>query len=236
MRPLLFLVFSLWALPGTLCSAPRILFDKDLLDMGVLVQGDVMRRSFTFSNTGDAALQISKVKASCGCTAASVDHSRVKPGGSGTLFITFESAKFPGIHRKTVTVLSNDPENPQATVAFTVEVREAWSVTPPHFTFNASKDGLSTNEPFVAFEMTNKHTSAIRRVSLSSPSAEISFDQVFPVTNAGLKTGSVFRAQVFARLKGKVEETRYTWVDVQTEFDDGRKLEKKIGVSIKKCR
>jgi|SRR3989339_1037859 len=219
-----------------LFSAPVMSIQNDLFDAGAIVQGDVVRHSYLFENKGDANLQISKVSASCGCTIAKVDRSLLKPGERGTLFVTFESAKFTGKVKKTVTLANNDRENPQALVTLAADVREAWFVKPAHITFNAASDGLHTSESFIPLEITNKQTAAIRFVDVSSGSGEISFDKSFPIVNAGVAQNSVFQAQIMAKPASKITDTRYTWVDVRVEYEDGRKLAKRIGVSIKKCR
>ncbi len=43
-------------------------FKTEVIDYGTIVQNSEGHRLFTFTNTGDAPLVITKVKTSCGCT------------------------------------------------------------------------------------------------------------------------------------------------------------------------
>jgi len=49
---------------------PRIEFEQTRHDFGKLIQGEKVSYTFKFKNTGNAALVLSAVVPSCGCTAA----------------------------------------------------------------------------------------------------------------------------------------------------------------------
>lgn len=95
-------------------SMPEITFTKTEHDFGRLIQGEQVVYVFKFRNTGNADLLISKVSASCGCTASKYTREPVKPGQEGKIEVTFDSNGQRGIQNKTVTVLTNG--RPQTTV------------------------------------------------------------------------------------------------------------------------
>lgn len=93
---------------------PEITFTKTEHDFGRLIQGEQVVYVFKFTNTGKSDLLISKVSASCGCTASKFTREPVKPGKEGKIEVTFDSNGQRGIQNKTVTVLTNG--KPQTTV------------------------------------------------------------------------------------------------------------------------
>ena len=86
---------------------PKITFESDMHDFGMLMAGETISYSFKFTNTGDADLVISGCSASCGCTVADYPKERIKPGKSGYITVTFKSKGMSGQQMKEVTVASN---------------------------------------------------------------------------------------------------------------------------------
>jgi hypothetical protein len=95
-------------------NVPQITFTKAEHDFGRLIQGEQVVHVFKFSNTGSADLLISKVSASCGCTASKYTKEPVKPGQEGKVEVTFDSNGQRGIQNKTISVLTNG--TPQTTI------------------------------------------------------------------------------------------------------------------------
>ncbi len=108
-------------------EVPQITFNKVEHDFGRLIQGEQVIHVFKFTNTGSSDLLISKVSASCGCTASKYTREPVKPGQEGKVEITFDSNGQRGIQNKTITVLTNG--SPQTT---TLRVK-AQVVTPESY-------------------------------------------------------------------------------------------------------
>src|SRR5438093_11945731 len=49
---------------------PRIQFEQPDYDFGKVSSGESVKHTYTFTNTGDALLEVSAVHPSCGCTTA----------------------------------------------------------------------------------------------------------------------------------------------------------------------
>ena len=81
-------------------------FETETLDYGTITQNSDGLRTFNFINTGNAALVISKVKTSCGCTVPSYSKEPILPGESGEILIKYNTKKL-GVFTKTITVMSN---------------------------------------------------------------------------------------------------------------------------------
>lgn len=136
---LIFLSFSLvFAQEGT----PKINVPQEFFDFGDIQEGEIVSHEFEIQNTGNAELKITRVKASCGCTAAHPDKDVLKPGESTKVKVEFNSASRAGKQRKHVYVFSNDPENPQVRLSFATYIKTAKDNPDP----NAPKVNFSTNQ------------------------------------------------------------------------------------------
>ncbi|MBK9765230.1 MAG: DUF1573 domain-containing protein [Flavobacteriales bacterium] len=101
---------------------PKVEFEETHLDLGEIVQGAKVERTFTFENTGGSALVISDVRGSCGCTIAKDwPKEPVKPGASGTISFTFDSEGRNGRQDKTITMVANTSP-PSTVLTFSAEV------------------------------------------------------------------------------------------------------------------
>ncbi|WP_449533023.1 DUF1573 domain-containing protein [Flavobacterium sp.] len=77
-------------------------------DFGTITQGDKVDHTFTFKNTGEADLIITNAQASCGCTVPDYPKDTpIKPGESGKIKVTFNSAGKSGETLKTITLFCN---------------------------------------------------------------------------------------------------------------------------------
>ncbi len=101
---------------------PFIEFESLTHDFGAVRSGTSVDFTYVFTNKGKADLLIRKVKASCGCTVSDLDKELLKPGESGHLKISFNSAGMSGKQSKSITVISNDPEKPVSNLSFSASI------------------------------------------------------------------------------------------------------------------
>ena len=102
---------------------PVITFKETEFDFGDIKQGDKVEHTFEFTNTGEADLLISTARASCGCTVPEFTEEAVKPGKSGKIKVTFNSAGKKGPTTKTITVVCNTAnENEILTIKTNIQV------------------------------------------------------------------------------------------------------------------
>jgi hypothetical protein len=90
---------------------PVLTFEQDIHDFGKIIQGETVSCTFNFTNTGKSDLLIGDVSTSCGCTVPSYPHDPIKPGGKGSIKITFNSAGKHGFQTKNIVVLANTQPN-----------------------------------------------------------------------------------------------------------------------------
>ncbi len=78
-------------------------------DFGDIPEGEVAKHTFTFRNTGEQPLKLTRVRASCGCTTPSWSKEAVQPGEEGFIEVAFNSRGRRGKQTKAVTVTGNFP-------------------------------------------------------------------------------------------------------------------------------
>lgn len=88
-------------------------FEKETHDFGTLEEGNIATYEFSFTNTGDQAIEIERVKASCGCTTPFYTKEIIFPGSTGKIKISYNTNSRPGPFTKSVTVMSNAKKNTQ---------------------------------------------------------------------------------------------------------------------------
>ena len=88
-------------------KAPVISFAQDTYNFGKATQGDVVKYTFKFTNTGKSDLVLSNVQASCGCTTPNWSREPIKPGASGEIQVSFNTAGKMGPQKKAITIAAN---------------------------------------------------------------------------------------------------------------------------------
>jgi hypothetical protein len=97
------------SMPKTL--GPAISIENDSYFFGKANQGDIIKHSFKFKNTGGADLLLTNVKPSCGCTISEWPRHPIKPGESGQIDIKFNTSGKLGKQKKAITVFTNIEQN-----------------------------------------------------------------------------------------------------------------------------
>lgn len=82
-------------------------FAGEVYDFGEVPEGTKVTHQFSFTNTGENPLKLTRVKASCGCTTPSFSEDPIAPGETGYIDVEFDSSGKPGFQNKSVTVTGN---------------------------------------------------------------------------------------------------------------------------------
>lgn len=104
-------------------SGAYIKFDEEKFDFGDIYQGDVVKHTFKFKNTGNAPLIISNVSTTCGCTVPTWPKDPIAPGKSASITAEFNSTGKMGMQHKAITIQSNATNN-NAQVAIITNIKE----------------------------------------------------------------------------------------------------------------
>ena len=103
--------------------------DPQVLDFGEVWEGEPVSREFTVKNTGVAPLTMS-VRSSCGCTVVTNPESPLAPGKETKFTISYTTINRPGPAHKTVTLVTNDPEQRSVKIDVKGEVKPVVEITP----------------------------------------------------------------------------------------------------------
>ena len=110
---IIFLFLGISVFPQVM--GPKVSVQQSDYDFGEAIQNDIVNHSFILTNNGGDVLKILDVKASCGCTAVKPDKNELKPGESTQIKASFNTKGRKGPQTKTITVKTNDPDNPVVT-------------------------------------------------------------------------------------------------------------------------
>ena len=88
-------------------DGPVVTFTENKFDFGTIKEGDIVKHTFNFRNTGNQPLVISEVRVTCGCTTPDWTKTPVAPGKTGFITAQFNSTGKPGQNQKVITVVSN---------------------------------------------------------------------------------------------------------------------------------
>lgn len=123
---LLILTIIMALLAGCSNNGPNIQLELESFEFGDVVNGNIVGKDVMIYNTGTAPLNIEQVTTSCGCTTAEVSQSEIAPDESAVLHIEFDSGahgpEMTGTLTRQVFVATDDPDQPDLIVQFTVNV------------------------------------------------------------------------------------------------------------------
>ncbi len=114
---------------------PIIKVDEETHDFGAGWVGPPLKHTFKITNSGDAPLEITRVKPACGCTVAGNYPKTLAPGESGEFPFSMASNKLRGHFEKAITIGSNDPVTPELRLKLKGEMKRYVDVTPPSANF-----------------------------------------------------------------------------------------------------
>ena len=125
---------------------PKAVPSDPLYDFGSALEGTMVKHTFTIKNTGQGYLDIQGVKTSCGCTTGDPSKMHVAPGDTSDIAVAFDTHFQKGHQVRTITVATNDPDNPQ--VALTVQgiVKKQVEAVPGEVAFGDVKRGTEDDQ------------------------------------------------------------------------------------------
>jgi len=150
--------------------------DNSVSNVAQALQSDVVDFPFRVGNVGDAALTV-QVKPSCGCTVAEYDKT-IEPGKEGVIRAKLDTKGMKGLVRKSLTVLTNDPEHKSTTLWISVNVETPIDIFPEDRLYFQAKPGetksfhlVLTSDESAAFEV-KKVTSSRENIRVKCTSVQ----------------------------------------------------------------
>ena len=103
---------------------PRILVSEEEWDFGKVTRGEKPTHVFIVKNGGEGDLIIDSLKESCACIEVSISATRIQPGGSAELKVTYDTTDYVGKDEKHIHIYSNDPQEPDKRINLYVETEK----------------------------------------------------------------------------------------------------------------
>jgi hypothetical protein len=122
-------------------DAPRITFDSNSHDFGVITDDHPVTHKFIFTNTGKSTLTISNLQGSCGCTVPALVKKDYLPGESGEVTVTYNPSNRRGKQHTNVTVTSNDPVTPTLQLQVHSNIKPLMYIEPQNVNFGQAARG-----------------------------------------------------------------------------------------------
>ena len=93
--------------PDDTVNVAKMSFDQNRFDFGVIDEGEVVKHTYSFTNTGKVPLVISNARSTCGCTVPVWPKEPVAVGESATIEVSFNTKGKRNKQSKPVTITAN---------------------------------------------------------------------------------------------------------------------------------
>lgn len=103
-------------------QAPVVRFDKTHHDFGRITPDRKVAAKYRVTNAGNAYLNITQVRPSCGCTYTMLGKWSLAPGESTDIEAQFDPKGLKGGVRKSIEVVCDDPKSPAVSLTLEAEV------------------------------------------------------------------------------------------------------------------
>jgi len=116
-----------------------LVFEKNELDLNPEMGASKVDAVFKYENKGSTPVHIKSVRPSCGCTTAALAKNDVAPGEKGEITATFNIGDRTGVQTKTITVETDDAQQPQTVLTFKANIAQALELQPTFVYWQASE-------------------------------------------------------------------------------------------------
>ena len=154
--------------------APKAVASDPLYDFGSALEGTMVKHTFTIKNVGQGYLDIQGVKTSCGCTTGDPSKMHVAPGDTTDIAVAFDTHFQKGHQVRTITVATNDPNNPQVAMTMQGIVKRQVEAVPGEVAFGDVKRGTEETKELLVNDLNPaRGTFSVGPVSNSNSSIKV---------------------------------------------------------------
>lgn len=108
--------------PEELAKAPVLALSANMVRFGNVKAGVVLEREIKITNMGKKELIIRHAQSNCSCLTVTPSRSVLQPGQETSIKISLDTKGRTGPQNKSLTIYSNDPQNPVQRITFTAGV------------------------------------------------------------------------------------------------------------------
>ena len=151
---------------------PIIWIESNKMDLGLIDNYNLSFDTITVENRGKQDLKIIQIKTTCPCTQGKIDEDKavIPPGGSAKIEIRLDPFRIGGFtSTKTLTIFSNDPQNPQVKLDVSAHVTPEFEFVPDGAAnFKTIQQGESPKVTFLLRQL-NDEALAIKAITENVP-------------------------------------------------------------------
>jgi Protein of unknown function (DUF1573) len=116
-----------------------LVFEKTQVDLQPEMGAANAVAVFKYENKGSTPIHIKAVRPSCGCTTAALAKNDVAPGEKGEISATFNIGDRTGVQTKTITVETDDAQQPQTVLTFRANIAQYLELQPTFVYWQANE-------------------------------------------------------------------------------------------------
>jgi hypothetical protein len=132
-------VVSLW-ITGAAAQA-ALVWEKTTLELNPALGAPSAVGVFKYENKGDTPVHFKGApRTSCGCTVAALQKTEVAPGEKGEIKATFNIGDRTGVQMKTITVETDDPQNPTTVLTLKANIAQLLELQPAFVFWQAGEE------------------------------------------------------------------------------------------------
>jgi hypothetical protein len=147
-------------------ALPQITCDVDDFRFSQVLEGIIVTHTYKVKNSGDALLQILKVKTGCGCSTVSYDNE-ILPGKSGNITLRINTDGYGGKqYNEIIHVMTNDPNTPDFKLTASGPVASLAIFSPKGVSFKGKCTSL--HEALVTITPNNDYSFEITGINLGN--------------------------------------------------------------------
>jgi len=153
-------------------ALPQITCDADNFCFSQVLEGIIVTHTYTIKNSGDAILQILKVKTGCGCSSVTYD-DEILPGKSGNITLRIDTNGYGGKHyNEVIHIITNDPNTPDFKLTASGPVDALATVSPKGVSFKGKCTSL--HEAMVTIAPNKNYSFEITGINLGNLKDKVS--------------------------------------------------------------
>jgi Protein of unknown function (DUF1573) len=207
-------------------SRPRVTFDGESHDLGVVGPGEAAAHDFVVKNVGEAPLEISLVEAAKG-SVVTVEPGLVAPGAEGRVRVSADTESVMDKVLLPVVLATNDPDRPRVTLELRLEVRVFLLVRPGYaryVTVQKAREGTIAQ----TLASSDGATFRLLKVEAPVPSLRLVWREARPEERRSEWTGSQWRIEATLASEAPVGALSGA---IQLETDHPRQRRTRVPVS-----
>lgn len=88
-------------------NVAKMAFTEETFNFGEVQEGDVVKHTYQFTNTGKVPLVISNASSTCGCTVPTWPKEPIEPGAEGVISVEFNTTNKRREQKKPIIITAN---------------------------------------------------------------------------------------------------------------------------------